>query len=215
MPRPDYETVDDRLHRFKLEYPDSRIVTTLLHHDDVRVVFKAEVWRYAWITHDGERPMLCPPDAVGHAEESRAGKSINENWAMENCETSALGRALANLGISPKGARPSIEELGKRARETAPAHPVLQSVPDKPDKADTQARLAEARKILADPPPDPPADDMVDTEWVKAELEKLKGDARGKARAAVKAAGLPSPLPDQVTPEQLDVLQALVVDAYK
>jgi hypothetical protein len=56
---------------------------------------------------------------------------------------------------------------------------------------------------------------MVDTEWVKAELEKLKGDARGKARAAIKAAGLPSPLPDQVTPEQLDVLQALVVDAYK
>ena len=209
MPRPDYETVDDRLHRFKQEYPDSRIVTTLLHHDADRVVFKAEVWRHAWITHDGERPMLCPPDAVGHAEESRAGKPINENWAMENCETSALGRALANLGLSPRGARPSIEEMGKRARETAQSHPALKSVPDK------QARIDEARKIIDEPPPERPTGDMVDTEWVKSELEKLKGDARGKARAAIKAAGLPSPLPDQVTPEQLDVLQALLIDAYK
>ena len=209
MPRQDYETVDDRLHRFKQEYPDSRIVTTLLHHDDVRVVFKAEVWRYAWITHDGERPMLCPPDAVGHAEEWRAGKPINENWALEVGETSAVGRALANLGVSPRGARPSIEEMGKRAREPAPAHPALKSVPDK------QARIDEARKIIDEPPPERPPRDMVDTEWVKSELEKLKGDARGKARAAIKAAGLPSPLPDQVTPEQLDVLQALVVDAYK
>ena len=43
MPRPDYETVDDRLHRFKQEYPNSRIVTTLLHHDDVRVGSACEV----------------------------------------------------------------------------------------------------------------------------------------------------------------------------
>ena len=128
---------------------------------------------------------------------------------MENCETSALGRALANLGLSPRGARPSIEEMGKRARETAPSHPALKSVPDK------QARIDEARKIIDEPPPERPPGDMVDTEWVKSELEKLKGDARGKARAAIKAAGLPSPLPDQVTPEQMDVLQALVVDAYK
>ena len=209
MPRADYESVDDRLHRFKQEYPESRIVTTLLHHDADRVVFKAEVWRYAWITHDGERPMLCPPDAVGHAEESRAGKPINENWALEVGETSAVGRALANLGMSPKGARPSIEEMGKRARETAPTHPVLQSVPDKQD------RIAKARKSLTEHSAEPHAVDMVDTVWVKAELDKLKGDARGKARAAIQAAGLPSPLPDQVTPEQMNVLQALVVDAYK
>ena len=68
MPRPDYETVDNRLHRLKDEHPHSRIITTLLHHDADRVVFKAEVWLNG---DDG------PPDATGHAEESRAGKPIN------------------------------------------------------------------------------------------------------------------------------------------
>ena len=43
-----------------------------------------------------------------------------EKWAVETCETSSLGRALANLGLNAKGLRPSSLEMGKADRQ-APA----------------------------------------------------------------------------------------------
>jgi len=43
-----------------------------------------------------------------------------EKWAVEVCETSAIGRALANLGLNAKGLRPSSLEMGKADRQ-APA----------------------------------------------------------------------------------------------
>jgi arylamine N-acetyltransferase len=45
---------------------------------------------------------------------------------LENCETSAIGRALANAGYAPKGKRPSREEMSK----VAPNHPALKVVKD-------------------------------------------------------------------------------------
>jgi Spy/CpxP family protein refolding chaperone len=61
------------------------------------------------------------PAATGHAEEHVTNTGVNKTSALENCETSAEGRALARLGFAPKGARPSREEMDKARRGQAPS----------------------------------------------------------------------------------------------
>lgn len=165
--RMNYEDVDTRLHRFWEAFPDGRVLTELVHHDGERVVFRCQVWRDLGL-HDEM------PDASGYAEEYRAGgKKINEHWALENAETSAVGRALANLGLSPKGARPSSMEMGKRGR--------LEAVPDAPDDMATPAEI----------------------ETLRAELNDLEGVARSTVRAKIEAAGLDARLPGIMGAEML------------
>ena len=80
-----YETVASRVERFRKE-KDYGINTVLLQNDETLVVMKATI-------KDGDRIVAC-----GHAEEKRASSQINRTSALENCETSAIGRALACLG---------------------------------------------------------------------------------------------------------------------
>lgn len=109
----DYETVDSRIHRFWEKYPDGRIVTHLeeCRIDDqgrtLAVIIRAEVYK----TVEASRP-----DATGYAEESVATSTAPKGSIVETGETSAIGRALANLGFSAKGARPSREEMQKVER---------------------------------------------------------------------------------------------------
>ena len=101
-----YEPVEDRLARFWADHPAGRVRTELLHRDGDDVTFLAEIWRDAT---DND------PAATGHAAETRTQRGVNSTSHVENCETSAIGRALANLGYAPKGARPSREEMTKAA----------------------------------------------------------------------------------------------------
>ena len=55
------------------------------------------------------------PWATGYAEEKESERGVNATSALENCETSAIGRALANAGYATKGKRPSREEMTKVA----------------------------------------------------------------------------------------------------
>ena len=82
-----YQTVALRVQNFRERFPDWRLVTTIIERSDVCVVMKAEIF-------NGE--ILV---ATGHAEEYRRASDINKTSALENCETSAIGRALASLGI--------------------------------------------------------------------------------------------------------------------
>ena len=105
----DYETVEQRLHRFWKDNPSGRVHTEVAaYSEDLdQVVFKAAVWK----DKDQEHP-----DASGFAEEHRStGRGPNADCWWENCETSAIGRALANLGMSGSK-RPSREEMSKAAR---------------------------------------------------------------------------------------------------
>lgn len=114
----DYEPVDNRIHRFYATHPEGRIITDL--HSVIRnsdgstrqYIFKAEVFR------DTKSPI---PDAVGFAEETVGVSTGPRASLLETCETSAIGRALANLGFSPKGFRPSAEEMQKASRHSHPA----------------------------------------------------------------------------------------------
>ena len=105
----DYATVEERLTEFWNEHPDGRVWTNLERMEPPLVVFRAEVYRDASDAH---------PAAVGYAYEKEGAGPVNKTSYVENCETSAIGRALANLGLhGKKGApRPSREEMEKVQR---------------------------------------------------------------------------------------------------
>ncbi len=104
-----YETVDERLHRFKELYPNSRVFTELVAYSNEQYIVKASIYKDA----DDINPL-----ATGYAEERVGSSPVNRNSALENCETSSLGRALANAAISAKGKRPSATEMEKSERVT-------------------------------------------------------------------------------------------------
>ena len=109
----DYETVADRIRRFKGDWPDSVILTELVEHvgniGGTRWVMKASIWRERG--HD-------TPDATGWAFEVDGAGMANKTSALENCETSAIGRALANLNYHGdlRATREEMEKV-RRAEE--------------------------------------------------------------------------------------------------
>jgi hypothetical protein len=104
----DYEPVASRLDRFLKAHPNARVITDLVHYLSDVAVFKCELWI------DGEII------ATGWAEEIRGQGNVNKTSHLENCETGAVGRALANAGLSGSdfSKRPSREEMGKVVRMT-------------------------------------------------------------------------------------------------
>jgi hypothetical protein len=120
----DYETVEVRLEKFIKDYPDFRIATELEVCDKDRYVVKAYLYKVttdlvAWTT--------------GLAEEKVTDRGVNSTSALENCETSAIGRALANAGYAAKGKRPSREEMTKVVATKVVKPPVQDLVPDQQD----------------------------------------------------------------------------------
>ena len=103
----DYETVEVRLEKFIKDFPDFRVETELVSFQNDRYIVKAWIYRtFADST----------PFSSGLAEETISSRGVNATSALENCETSAIGRALANAGYASKGKRPSKEEMVKVAR---------------------------------------------------------------------------------------------------
>ena len=100
----DYETVEERLVKFWKEHPDGQIHTKVLEHTASRFIVEASIFR----TEADARPWT-----TGLAEETIQGRGVNATSALENCETSAIGRALANAGYATKGKRASREEMSK------------------------------------------------------------------------------------------------------
>jgi len=100
----DYETVESRLEKWWKDYPDGRVATKLEQASDTRYIVSAELYK----TEADAKP--C---ATGLASESISDRGVNSTSALENCETSAIGRALANAGYAAKGKRASREEMNK------------------------------------------------------------------------------------------------------
>jgi len=100
----DYETVEERLIKFWRDHPDGRIDTRLVEASATRFIVQAYIYRTEADQH---------PWSSGLAEETVQGRGVNATSALENCETSAIGRALASAGYATKGKRPSREEMAK------------------------------------------------------------------------------------------------------
>ena len=102
----DYETVEERLTKFWKEYPDGRIETELIEASNNRFIVAARIYR----TEADLRYWTS-----GLAFEVISDRGVNATSALENAETSSIGRALANAGFATKGKRPSREEMTKAA----------------------------------------------------------------------------------------------------
>ena len=100
----DYEPVEARLEKWHGVYPDGRIETEILEHTDTRFIVVCKLFK----TEADSKP--C---ASGVASETITDRGVNATSALENCETSAIGRALANAGFAAKNKRPSRSEMEK------------------------------------------------------------------------------------------------------
>jgi hypothetical protein len=102
----DYEPVQDRIRKFWTEHPDGAILTSL-QSDPANF----EACRYKAEIYVTDRLV-----ATGWAFE-KVGRAANSTHHEENAETSAIGRALANMGYATSAEkRPSREEVGKVER---------------------------------------------------------------------------------------------------
>jgi hypothetical protein len=100
----DYETVEERLTKFWKDHPQGRVETKLIVNTPTQYIVWSAIYRDA---------ADVQPWATGLAEETVQGRGVNATSALENCETSSLGRSLANAGYATKGKRASREEMQK------------------------------------------------------------------------------------------------------
>lgn len=82
-----YQTVALRVQTFRERFPDHTLMTEIVDRNDEYVIVKATIAVNGLVL------------ATGHAEEHRKSSQINRTSALENAETSAIGRALAAYGF--------------------------------------------------------------------------------------------------------------------
>ncbi len=100
----DYVLVKDRILFFNENFPNGRIETEILKHEGGKTIIKAKV-----------TPDVKNPDRffIGHSQANEEDGYINKTSAVENCETSAVGRALAMMGIGVIDSIASVDEIKK------------------------------------------------------------------------------------------------------
>lgn len=101
----DYITVNERVKEFRRLYPQGQILTQIMANADGQVLFQAKV------TVDG---VLL---ATGHAYEKEGSSFINKTSYIENCETSAIGRALGLVGIGIDTSLASADEVQNAVKQ--------------------------------------------------------------------------------------------------
>ena len=157
----DYETVEERIKRFYAAHEDGRIVT---EWENIRADQSegAKTWvvrASVFLTAGDQANML--PKATGYAVEIDGTGGANNGSALENAETSAIGRALANMNLSGNK-RASREEMQKVERTQTDYAAEL-------EKATTVEAVRElyAKAVRSQQPKD-----VIDA--IKAKGEKLK-----------------------------------------
>ena len=95
----EYIPVNERIKEFWKRYPNGNIITEIISNENGVCVFKATIYVNGEIA------------ATGHAYEKETSSFINKTSYIENCETSAVGRALGILGIGIDTSIASAEEV--------------------------------------------------------------------------------------------------------
>jgi hypothetical protein len=113
----DYVEVADRIRAWYEAYPSGRIVTQILDINDKRVVVRAEAYR-------GEEKDEAPA-GVGHSSMNIPGSTpYTRGSELENCETSAAGRALVMAGLPSKKIA-SGDEIRAKSGAAPKADPIV------------------------------------------------------------------------------------------
>lgn len=108
----DYVEVNQRIKAFRKLYPEGFIDTEIVSNENGVVVMLAEVGYYKEIfLDDGKNFFRKVVLGTGHAYEKEDSSFINKTSYIENCETSAVGRALGMLGLGVDTSVASAEEV--------------------------------------------------------------------------------------------------------
>ena len=126
-----YVTVNERLLHFREHYPDHALISEILHHEDGAIIIKASV------VYRGRTL------ATGLAREKDGDSFINKTSYVENCETSAWGRALGNFGIGILDSVATADEVGN-----AIANQNKEKTP-KAEKLDGKLLMSDVNKVVA------------------------------------------------------------------
>jgi hypothetical protein len=174
----DYAMVPERVTAFRKLYPEGFITTEILSHDGTVVTMQARV---GYIREDGSRVIL----GTGLAQEVKGKGMVNSTSYIENCETSAVGRALGMLGLGINGGGIcSAEELANAV--------IAQKQPDVPPKEEFSDMNAVRMNIL----------------------EIVKGDMNALSQDIVKITGGKFTSLDGMNLQQLIAVQKIVAKKY-
>ena len=116
----EYAEVNQRIKAFRMLYPEGTIHTELISNADGVCVFKASVYANGDATINS---LL----GTGHAYERESSSFINKTSYIENCETSAVGRALGMCGFGIDTSVCSAEELNNAIINQEAQKPITKS----------------------------------------------------------------------------------------
>lgn len=152
----DYQTVQERINLFRAQYPNGRIINEIVLINEQQVVVKASIYLDETSVH---------PACIDFAQETVGSTNINKSSFLENCTTSATGRAISLLGgqFSPKGKKPSREEMQKVQR-----HWLVEA-----NKAFEAADIDKLRTLYKDAKADNASPDIL--EDIKMLADQIKG----------------------------------------
>lgn len=175
----DYAMVPERVTAFRKLYPEGVITTEIIEHDGTTVLMKASAGYY-----DGAAFVVL---GTGHAQEVKGKGMVNGTSYIENCETSAVGRALGFLGLGINGGGIcSAEELANAITAQR------QMADEKQDKKDEYAEMSTVRtQILGLAKGDIDALNGLIEKWSQGKYKSLDGmplsDMKNLKLAIVKA----------------------------
>lgn len=168
----EYITVSERIEKFYTKFPQGRIITTVMEHNQETgfILMRAEVYR---------EPDDALPAATGHAYELRSAGHVQAGSYVEVCETSSVGRALALLGFEVRRGVASREEVirgAKKQQATAAA-----AAPARPERSAPAPEKAPAQE-KAPAPPAAPADAAPDLDSLILQAAEELGYDAAKVR---------------------------------
>ena len=139
----EYETVAERISRFYRDFPDGRIVTKNITQQHDRAVLTWVVQSWVYLSSEDQARGL--PKATGLAFEIDGAGMANKTSALENAETSSIGRCLANAGYSGDK-RVTREEMNKVNRGVTPSKNWLAAIENINDLEGLRSLYNEAKQ---------------------------------------------------------------------